>query len=205
LAPGQGGEPPVGFEQLWRAYGRPRRGDKPAARAAFEKVNPDATALAGMIATAEAWFAAWRAQKNPDAPRYSLEMWLQGEKYESDPPTGYKPKTKRVKKRVTATTTTAPIEVNVLGAGTDVEKGTFGIELGVRTGRFEGEVFEHDVPLGSPELANLLRVAGMSNRDDLMPLFDTILVVTRQSDGGLTFAPANDNHIDQREAEHEAC
>jgi hypothetical protein len=151
-----------------------------------------------MIAAAKAWFAAWDAQQNPDAPRYSLARWLGDSAFEGDPPTGHVARHKRARGHVTAATTTAPINVRITAAGADAANGTYGIEMCVQSGRFENEVFERDIPVGSPELANLIATVGVADLAELnstMTIFDSNLVITRQPDGSLLYAPAaNDNH-----------
>lgn len=81
----------AGFEELWRAYGY--RKDKVKAREQFEKVNVQN--LAHYIAAASAWREAWAAQGKGNAPRKSLHVWLQEERFDEDPPTAYAAKERR--------------------------------------------------------------------------------------------------------------
>ena len=87
-----------GFEELWKTYFPKRgQGDKKNARAAYEKLAPDAGLHANLVESASAWFEAWAAQGKPDAPRKHLDTWLTDEHYECDPPTAFKPKERKAK------------------------------------------------------------------------------------------------------------
>ncbi|MCP1915685.1 hypothetical protein J2R96_008165 [Bradyrhizobium elkanii] len=70
-APAEAG---IGFERVWRAYGR--LGNKQASRRAFEAIaSPD-------VAHIEARASAWAASAKPDQRRMPLEKWLTAEKYD---------------------------------------------------------------------------------------------------------------------------
>lgn len=83
------------FEDVWKAYDHRQR--KADARAAYNKLSPDADLHATIVAGATAWRASWAAQGNANAPRFTLAKWLEREEWECDPPTSYKPKERRAK------------------------------------------------------------------------------------------------------------
>ncbi|WP_083213691.1 MULTISPECIES: hypothetical protein, partial [unclassified Ensifer] len=78
-----------GFEELWRGYDY--RQKKKEAKAAYDKLAPDADLHARIVAAAIAWQQSWAAQGKQDAPRFTLAKWLEREEYECDP-AAYKPK-----------------------------------------------------------------------------------------------------------------
>ncbi|MFK4260025.1 hypothetical protein [Agrobacterium tumefaciens] len=90
------------FEELWKAYGY--RQKKADAKAAYLLASRDADTHRKMVEAAEAWFASWSAQGNPDAPRFTLAKWIEREEYECDPPRAFSKKDKPVKATVPAKT-----------------------------------------------------------------------------------------------------
>ncbi len=80
---------------MWRGYDY--RQKKKEAKAAYDKLAPDAELHARIMAAAIAWQQSWAAQGKQDAPRFTLAKWLEREEYECDPPTAYKPKELKAK------------------------------------------------------------------------------------------------------------
>ncbi|MFC6486940.1 hypothetical protein [Nitratireductor sp. GCM10026969] len=79
---------PEPFEQLWKTYGvRKKKAD---ARAAYDKLAPDAGLHATMIASAKAW----RDAAGDSVERMHLRRWIEQEEYECEPPSAFKAKDK---------------------------------------------------------------------------------------------------------------
>ncbi|MBM7045231.1 hypothetical protein [Rhizobium lusitanum] len=97
-----------GFEELWRKYDYKQR--KRDARAAYDKIAPNAELHAEILTAASRWQTSWAAQGKTDAPRFTLAKWLEREEYECDPPTAYQPKEKKRKAEPTAGLKPAPAE-----------------------------------------------------------------------------------------------
>jgi len=95
MATGAGGAQ-GGFDEVWQAYFPQRgRGDKKKARAAYDKLSPDADLQKRIVASAADWHAAWAAQGDDSASRKHLDTWIAGEHYDCDPPGPYKAKDRK--------------------------------------------------------------------------------------------------------------
>ncbi|TAI66578.1 hypothetical protein CWO89_07235 [Bradyrhizobium sp. Leo170] len=75
------------FEALWRAYAYAK--GKKEALAAWAAL-PAGTNLVAVIRAATAWQASWAAQGKPNAPRYTLAVWLRDERFDEDAPRGFR-------------------------------------------------------------------------------------------------------------------
>lgn len=81
------------FDDLYRAYGV--RGEKAAARRAYEKLAPATDLHAAMIATAKLW----REAAGDSIERMHLKRWIEEERYDEDPKGERKPREKKAKKK----------------------------------------------------------------------------------------------------------
>lgn len=84
------------FEQLFTAYGV--RQKKVDARAAYEKLAPDAEMHQRMIAAARAW----REAAGDAVGRFHLRRWIEDECYDCDPPTPFAPRERKAKEEAPA-------------------------------------------------------------------------------------------------------
>ncbi|OSJ19776.1 hypothetical protein BST63_19665 [Bradyrhizobium canariense] len=75
------------FELCYRTYDCLK--GKREAKAAWDAL-PAEVDRAAVIRVAAAWQASWAAQGKPDAPRKHLATWLREERYDEDPPRGFK-------------------------------------------------------------------------------------------------------------------
>ncbi|WP_077962406.1 hypothetical protein [Ensifer adhaerens] len=196
-----------GFEELWKTYFPKRgQGDKKKARAAYEKLAPDAGLHAELVESASAWFEAWAAQGKPDAPRKHLDTWLTDEHYECDPPTSFKPKERKAKTPTPETVDKPrwPRVVDIIMA--DVEDDSVRSKLKLLfCERGEPKTWEHEIILqhpnmdiqqgGQAEFGKLCRALGLINVTESSELENHAIEIMPGKKGALEYypAPANDN------------
>ncbi|RUW76944.1 hypothetical protein [Mesorhizobium sp. M1E.F.Ca.ET.063.01.1.1] len=88
LAAGAGSrDPESAFDRFWSAY--PRKFQKPKARAAWDKIEPDAELAARIIEAAAAWAEHYATQGTDKKWIPTPANWLGGERYDEDLPEVY--------------------------------------------------------------------------------------------------------------------
>ena len=184
---------PVGFEQVYKAYGlRTKRAE---AKAAFAALAPDAATLEQMIAAAERWRAAYGAIQDPTFDRMTLARWLRDECWLEDPPQSRRrpsvpqPNNSAVRVGTITLAETAREDRDLVLTITDVSGLRFN-----RTARCldaEGNW----TAAGQRQVAELMRACGLDGTD--LSDFDTALVAGRSiavetlKNGELSFSGVN--------------
>lgn len=132
-----------GFEELWSAYAHKQK--KAEARRAYARLSPDTELHAKLVEAAQQWQQAWSAQQKSDAPRFTLEKWIEREEYECDPPTAFKPKERKPKVASKKPPKRQAAEVAMVG----------GISPFSSFGTFKAEIFEAEVKHLAPHTQRL--------------------------------------------------
>lgn len=126
----------VGFEDFWLTY--PRRHQKPKARAAWAKLDPDADLAARIVAASRRLAEHYAA--NPVDPQWIPEPanWLAGERYDEDLPAVFEGKPARAERQQKAnkpkpansnTPAAGGAPVRIVGGGIDLSRGEHLVEV----------------------------------------------------------------------------
>lgn len=120
----------LGFEDFFKAY--PRRHQKPKARAAWAKLNPDNELADRIVAAASRWAAHYEA--NPVDPKWIPEPanWLAGERYDEDLPAVFEGKPARAERQPKAAKPKAANNnrpANIKGGVTSLPRGEHLVEV----------------------------------------------------------------------------
>ncbi|WOH55371.1 hypothetical protein [Bradyrhizobium sp. BWC-3-1] len=183
------------FEAVWRAYDYAK--GKKEARAAWAALPAEVDRTA-VIKAAGAWQASWDAQGKPDAPRKHLATWLREERYDEDPPRGFK-KVERAKTKTkagpTTSTTAKPAKRAIRTTATtaritsvDVVKTECATELRLEFTDGDGAVWDYIIPLehnvqekqenGQRLFTRLGRATGLEPIDDFAELLGRTVILT---------------------------
>ncbi|WP_163269646.1 hypothetical protein [Chelativorans alearense] len=194
-----------GFEELWRTYGVRRK--KADARAAYDKLVPDADQHATMVAAAKAW----REAAGDGVERMHLRRWIEQEEYECEPPTAFKAKDKPKKHAAKAGKPQPSAEpfreirqlLTITSAEVEKEDGSTWLNLYLRDDE-EGEEDEAFICLESPNedaqckgqrrLNRLTAALGITDLEDSGQLIGLRFVrVLRTKFGEYEYEPAPEN------------